>query len=1137
MRLTMTWTVFLALVVSFEARAQDETAPPPDPAPQVAEVITERDPAEIAAFKAAQERFGARMKELEADTREFLDEREKLERDKLSAGYDVAIDALDEEVRGQRVLAIERFEQFLQRYPDTPYASHIRFRLADLYWEQAKEQWLALSADYFALEEQMIAEHREDELPPEPIMDLAGPVALYERIIADNRGLPKEQRYEYLDGALYSLAFVFKESNAAQYDEDRARQTFLDLLAIAPDSALADDAHLNLGNFEFESNNFDEAIAEYRLVYMKGPESRLYPDAMYQLAWSYYKLDRYLVPNAGDPVDATALALFVKLLDFSEESVKNTGRKSDYAPDAIKFMAFSFADLAVDTGNSVQVARSFFAQVGPREYEWDVYVALAQALSDYGRFDEAIAVYTALQQDERWKVRPENPKFQMQVVRLYASGPSQDLAKSAAARIELTERYNDTSEWWTANKYNPEALSAARGFIEDSLADVAIEYLKDAEDNGGDQAQYALAASKFREYLDKFPISDDYYQMQWYLAYTLYQGKDYAGAAKEYTSLARSHKHHKFGDGSVYQLMRSRQEMMVAARGQPGDLPADAVVERTYTSPGNKEVTVYNTSQEHKDFIAAADQVLVFPFKTPEDPNETDWAKLVSENRAALMYLPAQILFVHHRYEEARPRLLAVVDQLKCTDEAAYAAGLLVDSFTLEGDLPNVRKYTTLFIRNPPGCGSASAIDTEKFQNILEQTAFVEASNLVDAGKRDEAAVAFLQFITDFPDSKYRPDALYNAANNYDIVGKAEKANELYERYVNEYPKDARSAGLYYRIAANYESVFDLTKAVDYYKRLLTNFPDDPTAADAQYNMSFLKIGVGDHTGAAKGFELYASQYPEREDARDVLFQAGEEWERVGATQAIAFYTDYRKTYGLQNPTNAMICDYKIATLYKAQGNTKKYDEGMDKVLEDFNTIVAADGGATLKPEARHYAAESGFRSIQASYDRLTTGKLSGNEEKDAKMIADKETELATFRETSITQVTAFQDFEYSTAVLYLRASALFWYAELGLSLRPPAGLSEDDTWAYQDILDQQVYPKFFTLEDKAKAELKETVALGKDKKLHSIWISKSLELLNKYEPLEFPAEKVELKGDTDSAIKTEILPRKMEVKKPETTP
>src|SRR5690606_10543374 len=122
------------------------------------------------------------------------------------------------------------------------------------------------------------------------------------------------------------------------------------------------------------------------------------------------------------------------------------------------------------------------------------------------------------------------------------------------------------SEWWKANRNNPEALAVARRYIEGSLAEVAVEYYLKAEEQG-DAQQYLRAAEKFREYLDKFPISDDYYLQQWHLAIALFKGDDLAGAEKEYLSLLKSRKYHEYGDGALFQLMQTRRKRVETTHG------------------------------------------------------------------------------------------------------------------------------------------------------------------------------------------------------------------------------------------------------------------------------------------------------------------------------------------------------------------------------------------------------------------------------------------------------------------------------------------------------------------------------------------------------------------------------------------
>jgi len=766
-----------------------------------------------------------------------------------------------------------------------------------------------------------------------------------------------------------------------------------------------------------------------------------------------------------------------------------------------------------------------------------VYKALGVVLTDYNRFDEAIAIYKNLQADPRWKFRPENPEFQMQVVKLYASGATPNLEASGKARVEITEKYGDEGEWALENRTNPEALATARTYIRESLEDVAIEYRKTAE--GSDApADYALAAEKFGEYLDKFPMSDDYYQIQFYLADSLYRAEKFPEAAHEYESLIKSRKHHPYGDGAFYQLMRARQLIAEAKYGADDPLPPDATVEKTYTSVGQKEIKVFALEPEYKSYIDAADAVLAHDFVHPSDPTQADWKQQVDDNRSKLMYIPAKILMAHNRFDEARPRLLDIINNQKCSDEAAYAATYIVDSYSAEGDLANIRLYTKKFMKDPPGCGSGlSAEEAGKFADLEQQAAFLQAIAFADAGDVEGAAQAFLDFRKEFPQSDRNNDALYNAATYNDRLGHVEKANDLYEQYVEEYPKDDRSAKLYYIIAANYESTFDFDKAVDYYNRLIKTFPNDPNTADAVFNRAFLKIGIGDHQGAATGFQQYAAAYPTHEDAADVEWMAGEQWEQVSATKAIEFYDGYRKKYGTANPDHALECDVKAGNLYKSQGNNTKYNQYLDKTDADFSAIIAE--GKDIGLDGRHAAAEAGFRPIKQEYDALgTPAPLDLFRDKHAlDKLKDREAKVQKLRTDAADFAARYGDFDYTMAGSYLRAQSLLDYAEWGLALKCPDNLGDDDFAACSELLDEKVYPQFDAAKTEAVKELNDMIALSKDKKLYSDWVDKAFEALNDVDPLTYPAQKKELPGPANSQQHPQIVPLHSSDRKPAATP
>ncbi|TNE92014.1 MAG: tetratricopeptide repeat protein [Deltaproteobacteria bacterium] len=1144
--LKSTVVLALALTLPLSAVAQDDEPAAPAQSGNV-ERVEGYNASEALAFRQVQERFALRMKELEDDTRAFVDRKEAIERDKLSASYDGVISTLETAETDQREQAIARMEAYLKKYADSDYHDHVRFRLAEMEFELAREKWLSDGVEY----ERLAAElgfDRLDELPPEPKVDFGRSISLYERIIADNKDRPADQRYQFMDGVYYMLGWCHNEPNAAQFDEDAALVAFNKLVENHPESALSDPGHLFIGNYHFDRNELEPAVAHYKAVFDKGAEGEYYIASLYQLAWAYYK-------QAAQPAEYDrALDMFAQVLTDSEVSLRESGRESEYAPDAVKYMAISMSDIADKTDTDpVEVAKGYFSRATPTDYERDVYVQLGEVLTQQARWDEAISVFRFLQDDPRWVDHPENPDWQMRIVKLWLQPVPPDLAASAAARIELTERYSDGSEWWLANRNNPRALATARSYIEASLQDVAIEYRLNA-DQTGNPDDYALAAAKFREYMDKFPISDDYYQVQWYLADTLYRGGFHEEALSENADLIRTQRAHDYGDAATYfsmdaalallqqnnappalpeeQLDPAQREMALNLKAPLWVVPQKNKVEKTYEAPSGN-IAVHSLSDDHVRFIDSADAVLSHDFTAEPIEGLPDFNEIIGERHHKIQYLIAQVLFFHNRYEEARPRLMSLVRDYNETLEGSYAAGLMVTAAQNEGDLAEVRRLTSEFVRIPLGPDEElQKARQSEFRNILEGTAFKQALAFTDAKEYAEAADAFYAFTNEFPESEYVPLALYNAANNSEKAGDAARANELFEDYVNRYPDDERSKQLYFRIAANYEATFELEKAIDYYGRLISRFPDYQDTPNAVYNQSFLKIGLGDHKGAAQGYMAYAKDYPDQDDREEVYFQAGKQWEEVGDRDARRFYEGYLAEYGFSNPDHALYSKYWLSEMHLRAGRVTKAKQLKDEIVADYARLVSEGVPVGM---GRRYAAERAFALLSEEFEVLTKDKLIRDEAKDAELIFQiKPAEVVEFEKKALDLVSRYQDFEYSAAALYLAGSGYLYLADLGYSIECPRGYSEAECDLFMEVIYAEGYPQFDAAQAKAIARFERIIKTATDQKQYSEWVGKAYDALNELEPKDYPALKLEIRGEPWAADVPPILPVRAEPPAPE---
>ncbi len=1099
------------------ARAEDDGA-----AVKVEDVRS--SPEEQAAFEATFARFRSRMAEFEADVKDIVQQQESLERSEVVGSYKSILSDLEEDNRALRATAIRRFEEFLDKYPHAEHTPHVMFRLAELYFEQSEEAWSAKDEEYRRLLDSM-TDDQLAEAPEEPHKDFHRSIRLYERILRDYPD------YQYLDGCYYMLGYILSEPSSEQYDEEAGLAQFQALVDRFPDSRFAAAAHLRIGEYYFDyaqgAEDLRKAIPHYQAVVdIEGPEGRLYDEGLYKLAWSYYKLSEY----------DKALSLLNALLDWSNDIYFNeTGKHSPMEPEAIEYTAISFSDVSERQGRSpIAVAEAFYEQVGHRDFEDKVYKRLADVLTQQARYAEAIDVYRYIQ--DRWPNDPENPDFQWKVAALYLSLPVPDRQGAQEAIAELNRRYNDDSSWWQANRNNPDALAVARKYIEDSLATVAIQYHSQAMETGNVE-DYAKAADLYEQYLTKFPFAEDYYQIQWWLADTLYKSGQLERALAQYEQLRKGGRHN-YKEGALWMVMQIRKQLLTDRYGAVNTRPPDAEVDHTVDLPSGKQRTVYKVDEEHATFIAVCDELVKSDFheaeqrimgqlaeakdaetkKTLQDELEQvqAYAAGLDQFRPALAYLPAQILYAYGRFDEARPRLQDIIARWPERDEAAYSASLIVDSYLEEEDLVNVRKYAQKFASMRLGQSTTATQKTFIFQDQAEGATFNLAMKLIEQGKYEEAAEAFLDFIEEFPASKYRKDALYNAANNYEKVGKVAEANRLFERYVQENPEDERSRPLYFRLAGNYASALELDKAVQYYEALYENTKgkgiDYADAPAALFNAGFLRIGLGDHRGAALDFERYARENPDQPDAEQVLFMAGEQWEQVSDEDALRFYRRYVRQYPDLKPDHVIEAYHRIVEIEERIGTPKQVDRAWDDLSAAYERLAAT---GQVGPAGRHYAAHAEFRKLEADLEAFKEIHFTKDDDKNADLLLNvKKNALTDIVDRAEAIVTRYQDFEYSSAALYVAGLAYLYYSDMLYQAPCPQGFDEEACMIYAEQIDEIRIP----VEDKGRARLEAILDTARQQHDWSEWQTRALEELNRRYPLEFAKEKQEFRGEGESA-------------------
>ncbi|HND29402.1 MAG TPA: tetratricopeptide repeat protein [Myxococcota bacterium] len=1067
------------------------------------------DPKEVDAFKEGASRYRDRMEEFRADIRSYVDFIREQEKKKVKDTYGVAVQRSEDARMGLRRVAIAKMEAFLQNYPVSKDTPEVMFRLADLYFEEADVEFASKNAEY-----QRLIETSDDDIP-QPTKDFSRSIYFWQQLVT------RYPDHALAPNAWSLLGWCYRTDNATQYKPETARDIYLEVVRRYPNTVFSDEANFQLGEFYFDQPGTKEnptapvrvAIDYYTKVYNRGTEGRFYDAAMYKLGWAYYKLNDY----------AQGLGFLVRLMDYSDTLYRNTGSPSDFRPEALQYLAISYADIAerndarlniipADPMGPLNVAIENLKAVGERPWGHDVVERLADVLVAQAKHDQAIPVYLYLQ--DHWPTHPDNPIYQYRIAEIYAGRPVEvqgtdgpmrvggmavrNMPASAAAMAKLSERYTEGSLWFTANRENPEAISKARSFIEDSLSAVALDYLERAG-KSGQVADYVIAAEKTREFLGTFPFSAQYDEFAWYYADALFNSLEYKKALAQYQQILRNDRS-TYRDGARYRIMECRRAIVDAVVRVP-ERPADAVVDSVVTSAAGKEVTVYKLSDEYTALIASYDDLYNRQFTNP------DYISLLEQSRAAMAYFPGAILYNHGRYEEARKRLLSFITQYPKLDGALDAAGLVLETYKAEGDIDSVARYTDELINADIG-SSPELIASFKASlvDVQQGALFNIAARMVDEGKYAEASAAYQAFIQQFPNSPFVDEALFNAASNLDKAGNVPAANRLFEQYIQRYPTDERSKTIYFRIAGNYSRILELQKAVEYYDAMARNFPKEADAPAALYNASFLRVGLGDHQGAARGYERYATEYPGQPDGEAVFWQAGQQWAQVSDAAALDFYQRYLRRYPASDANHVLEAWYRISSLYDKRGDSRRAAQARTELQNAFMANREVVGF-----EGRRYAAEAPVAELVARVEAFKKVKFTGDQKKDLEIVNVQKVEEYRTLDAAADQIaTTYQDFEAGAAAYYIKGLLAFIMADLVYQMPPPKGFSEEDVATYQQLLDEKVRLPF---EDKGRNWLTRGIAAAREKKAWSQWSTRSMDLLHEKFPFDYPGERPESRG------------------------
>ncbi|AUX45753.1 hypothetical protein SOCE26_072490 [Sorangium cellulosum] len=604
--------------------------------------------------------------------------------------------------------------------------------------------------------------------------------------------------------------------------------------------------------------NYNRAESAYRqsIKYKKPP---VHGVAMYKLAWTYFKQQRY----------ETSVRQFIELLRYTDEQEKLTGDPgADFRAEAYTYIAGSLTyldfvgpgpeepyvprndvlDVETDPRMAEQKMRVAIERVQdpkliPQDEKWtvEIYKALALEFKELNQYRNTIEVSEILL--KKWPMHRDAPVVQNQIADIYDTLTSQsregtaeralNSAKALEARTKLAQ-YVGTTPWVEANKDDPEAIQTAERLVRGGLRRAAADHTnagsalvqqalntgeKESRDPIFERAlgEYRLAAQGWAGYLSQDENAPDAYESRYWLADAHHMivvisvamdrsptREEVDVARRAAISVRDSNEDDKYLQPAAYmvvdtahQALLDRHKTFQRTNGAEGIEPRDKV--KIVGEGDQQRVIAEPLPPEVQANVAARDEYI------QRVPPALDAAR----NIDLYAFQAADYYFLYGQFAEARRRLEPIYNEQCGKTEFGYKAWeRLTTMSNLENNVEQSRKLAEAALTR-----SCAVSEEQKLKegDIARPTisrgyyidaarAFEKAEKMPDGPARvaawREAAALYKVALEKAPARDEAPEAAMNGAYCYKQVGDYDQAIAMYSLFIKEYGSEENLAKL-----------------------------------------------------------------------------------------------------------------------------------------------------------------------------------------------------------------------------------------------------------------------------------------------------------------------------------------------------
>ncbi len=754
------------------------------------------------------------------------------------------------------------------------------------------------------------------------------------------------------DLIIYQLARAY----ALESKPDQSQVLMNQLASQFPQSRYIDEIQFRRGENFFVEGAFVKAEQAYADVIHNHPDSLYYEKSLYKHGWSQFKQNRY----------KSAIDSYIKLLDLKQlQNFINEDRLADslsraekeLIEDVLRVTSLSFSYLSAK-----QPISQYFNHAGKRSYEPLLYTTLAELYLNKERITDATDIY--LSYGENYPFSNFTPVFHGRAIDTFKQFGFVSLL--LPEKEIYVKKYNKGSAFW--NQQDTSTQAKLQPALTEHIVDIATHYHATARASRK-ASDFIKSANWYQQYLTSFPLAKNAAEINFLLAESHFDAKQFQQAIIEYNKTAYHYPAHKNSAEAGYALLISHNKLLtqVTKKKRPTvnqqliqdslrfseNFPEDkrmpavllktaeqffdlknyaqskTVAERLINNPITKPtikhdawVLIAHSSFELADYSNAEKaytRILTgLPVKKGKD---TQNKKLIQEQLALSIYKQGEFERKLGNHQQAATHFLRLKNIVPSSQKRVIADyDAATEYMTLE-QWPTAIALLKTFRKAYPKQSKWKKGVTEKLALAFN-----------NSGKYAKAAVEITGLIK-LTARKQQRDLLWQVAELYHLAGEQKKAISTYKNYIKKYPYPiSRSIELRYKIAEYYAQQKQIKKRYYWLNEIIKT---DAKAKNQRSDRSR-------YLAAIASLELISPVHKKYSQASlSIPLKKSLKIKKKLMKQTIAAYTKAAK-YQVEEVTTAVT--FNIAEIYRefasALLNSERPKKLNEEELEEYNYLL-----------------------------------------------------------------------------------------------------------------------------------------------------------------------------------------------------